>query len=39
VIARYLDWRTATAGSSHPLAELRAQYGRGSAQSYAQKRC
>ncbi len=28
VIARYLDWRTATGGGSHPLAELRAQYGR-----------
>lgn len=28
VIARYLDWRTATGGGSHLLAELRAQYGR-----------
>jgi len=27
VIARYLDWRMATAGGSHPLAELRTQYG------------
>ena len=28
VIVRYLDWRMATQGRSHPLAELRAQYGR-----------
>ena len=28
VIARYLDWRTDAGGGSHPLAELRAQYGR-----------
>jgi integrase/recombinase XerD len=28
VIVRYLDWRMATQGGSHPLAELRAQYGR-----------
>ena len=28
VIARYLDWRSTTAGGSHLLAELRAQYGR-----------
>jgi len=28
VIARYLDWRTATGEGTHPLAELRAQYGR-----------
>jgi integrase/recombinase XerD len=28
VIVRYLDWRTATQGGSHPLAQLRAQYGR-----------
>lgn len=28
VIARYLDWRTAMGGGTHPLAELRAQYGR-----------
>ena len=28
VIARYLDWRPATGGGSHLLAELRAQYGR-----------
>jgi len=28
VIARYLDWRVATWGGSHPLVELRAQYGR-----------
>ena len=27
VIARYLDWRMATAGRAHLLAELRAQYG------------
>ena len=28
VIARYLDWRTATEGNFHPLADLRAQCGR-----------
>lgn len=28
VIARYLDWCSAAGGGSHPLAELRAQYGR-----------
>jgi len=28
VIARYLDWRTAMGEDTHPLAELRAQYGR-----------
>ena len=28
VITRYLDWRTATGRGSHPLAELREQYGR-----------
>ncbi|MEP6610170.1 MAG: tyrosine-type recombinase/integrase [Burkholderiaceae bacterium] len=28
VIARYLDWRMATGGGAHLLAELRAQYGR-----------
>ena len=27
VIARYLKWRTAEGGCSHPLLELRAQYG------------
>jgi len=28
VIVRYLDWQTATQGGTHPLAQLRAQYGR-----------
>ncbi|MGO9791041.1 MAG: tyrosine-type recombinase/integrase [Solirubrobacteraceae bacterium] len=28
LIARYLDWRTATGGGPNPLSQLRAQYGR-----------
>ncbi|MDE0852881.1 MAG: tyrosine-type recombinase/integrase [Nevskia sp.] len=28
VVARYLQWRMMTGGASHPLLELRAQYGR-----------